>query len=182
MARRTCMSSSFARVFGLVLGLVPSWALACEADETFLFTCQTENPDRTIELCGREEDTGGGMHWNGVHYLYTTEKGVELSYPADSKEGHTKLYFSHLFRDGLYEAYLRFVDGADTYRLFYRDAPDGADPVGGVEISRNGQLLETIHCGEPPLWYFETTRKIAACDMENPFGAEGCAALVPLVK
>jgi len=172
----------------LAVALWSAPALACDPDETFLFACETTNPARAIFLCGREEDTGEGMRMTGVRYLYRTERGDELSYPADPAEGLKKLYFSHLFRNDLYEAYVRFVIGKTTYRLFFRDAPQSSDPDtvngpdGGVEVLEDGKLIATVQCGERPLWYFDETRRAIACDMENPFGAQGCSPEVLVVK
>ncbi len=169
-----------AAILGLVAGSTP--AGACESDETFLFTCQTENASRNISLCGRQEDSGEGMRWLGLHYVYETENGIEFSFPGDPAQGFKQFYFSHFFRNGLYEAYLRFVVGEDGYRLFFRDAAGTGDPESGVEISRPGKPPETLRCGERPSWYFDQTRFLTACDMENPLGAKACEHDPPELK
>ena len=129
-----------------------------------------------------QEDTGEGLRWLGLRYVYETENGVELSYPADPAGSFKNFFFFHDFHDGQYEASLRFAVGEDSYRIFYHDAPEGADPQGGVEISRGGKPAQTIRCGERPIWYFEETRLIAACDMENPLGAKACEHDPPELK
>ena len=173
-----------------ILGLAAGSTLAnaCESDESFLFTCQTENASRSISLCGRQEDSGEGMRWLGLHYVYETENGIELSFPSNPAQGFKQFYFSHFFRNGLYEAYLRFVAGGDSYRIYFRDAPESSNPDeaaapdGGVEISRGGKVVETIRCGERPSWYFDQTRFLTACDMENPLGAKACEHNPPELK
>ncbi len=172
----------------LLLSLVSTSAFACESDESFLFTCQTENASRSISLCGQQEDSGEGMRWLGLHYVYETENGIEFSYPTDPAQGFKQFYFSHFFRNGLYEAYLRFAAGSDSYRIFFRDSPESANPDevaapdAGVEISRGGKIAETIRCGERPSWYFDQTRFLTACDMENPLGAKACEHDPPELK
>jgi hypothetical protein len=179
MARRTCISSLSASLFAIALAAAPQAALACTDEETYLFTCATANPDRVISLCGTEEDTGEGLHWTGVRFVYRTEKGDEISYPADPSEGPRKLFFSHRFKAGLYEAQVHFEDLGNAYRLYFRDAPEGRVPEGGLEIGRDGKTVETLHCGEAPDWYFNETRQLLACDLDGPHGAQGCAPQIP---
>jgi hypothetical protein len=182
MARRICMSSLSVRLLAMAFIAVPQTAFACSDEETYLFTCATANPERVIALCGTEEDTGEGMHWTSVRFVYHTEKGDEISYPADPAEGPRKLFFSHRFKAGLYEAQVRFEDRGSAYRLYFRDAPEGEVPQGGVEISRDGKIAETMQCADKPDWYFDQTRQLLACDLQNPEGARGCSTQVPDVK
>jgi len=165
----------------VIVALMASPAMACGEDEGFLFACQTENPARSLYLCGRQQDSGEGLAWQGLRFLYRTEKGDEISYPADPAEGPKQLLFSHLFRNDLYEAYVRFQRDGLTYRLFFKDAPEGTEPDSGLEIIKDGAITEVIRCGERPAWYFDETRNLIACDMENPFGAQGCSNQVPKV-
>ena len=179
------MSSWCARLAAFWLGLGLSQTLACGDEEVTLFACQTTNENRAIYLCGTPDGANG---WFGIRYVYATKKGEELSYPADPAQGREKLFFSHLFRKGLYEMYVRFENGGYAYRLFFRDAPQSTDPDfvngpdAGVEVIRKHKTVATINCGERPTNYFDDIRKATACDLDNPLGKAGCAENAPEEK
>lgn len=156
---------------------------ACEDTETFLFTCQTDQPERSLALCATEEDSGEGLQFTGVRFVYHGEKGDEIVYPDNAADGPKLLFFSHQFKAGLYQASVRFEKDGASYRLTYKDAADGdpAGPSGGLEIVRDGKTVQTIACGETPSFYFDQTRQLIACDASNPFGAAGCTPAPPEV-
>lgn len=167
-----------------IAGLVAP-AAACGSDETALFSCQTENPQNSIALCAKQNDEDGDARFTGIRYVYETAKGVELSYPSDPADGPGKLFFSHLFRGGLYQARIRFAIGSYGYTIFYEDNPPSTEPdtltgpTAGVEVRKGGKAISTIFCGEKPASYFEEIRKLTSCDVRNPFGAEGCSGDPP---
>ena len=169
----------------LALCLLPQPALACAEGEDILFACGTANEARTISICALPDDQGG---WLGAYYEYTTEKGVELTYPKDPAQSRQKLFFSHYFEDGLYRMSLRFENGGYTYNLYYDDSPPSIEentvngPTAGVEILKKKKTVTTIDCGERPTNYSDDIRKVSACDSANPYGKRACAESAPEVK
>lgn len=190
MTRTTSVPALCAAALASVLsapGFVAS-ASACDSDEIALFYCQTEDPENSIALCAKQNDEDGDPPFTGIRYVYETAKGVEISYPPDPADGPGQLLFSHLFRDDLYEARVRFGIGGYGYTIFYEDSPPSMEPdtvngpTAGVEIRKVGRTISTISCGERPASYFEDIRKLTSCDMRNPFGAAGCSDDPPSVK
>lgn len=182
------MSSSSARLATLLLALAATPAIACTEEEGFLFTCEAGSPERVLTICALSEDDGAGLRWRSARVVYNTEKGEELSYPADPATGFTSLFFSHLFRNDLYEANVRFEKDGATYRLSFRDSPEStvADEVTGpdawLEMVKDGQTTEVARCSERPSAYFDQMRQLFACDEQNPHGAQGCSNTPPNVK
>jgi hypothetical protein len=160
-------------------------ALACSEGDVALFACITENEARSIAVCGQPDGNGG---WLGAYYEYTTEKGVQFTYPKDPAQSRRKLFFSHYFKDGLYRMHLRFESGGFTYRIYYEDAPASTEentvngPDAGIEVLKKSKTVATISCGERPANYSDDIRKVSACDLMNPYGKRACAAEVPEVK
>ncbi len=188
MARRTCMSSSSARLAALALALSATPAMACTEDEGFLFTCEAGSTERILMICGKAEDVGEGLKWLTARVVYRSENGEELSYPADPSMGPASLYFSHVFRNGFYEANVRFEKDGASHRLAFRDAPDSANPDEAygpdawLEVTKDGATSELAHCSERPLAYFDQMRMTLACDEQNPHGAAGCSDSPPNIK
>lgn len=171
MARRTCTSLSFASL----LLLLPARALACEADEAALFSCLAEDQAHAIELCAVRDDAAGGFQ--SLQYRYGVGDKAELVFPQDRKEGKSAMAFAHaLDTDGSYVWSLRFSNGGYTYRLF------GKGKAAGVEVWRKKKVLAQVMCGEAPYASPAGIRRAAACDMSNPFGAEGCSEAPPQRK
>lgn len=188
MARRTCMSSLSARLAILLLALAASPAMACTEEEGFLFTCEAGSPERALTICALSEDDGEGLRWRSARLVYSSENGEEISYPADPASGAASLFFSHVFRNDLYEANVRFEKDGATYRLAFRDVAESTvpDEVTGpdawLEMTRDGQTTEVARCSERPLGYFDQMRQYFACDEQNPHGAQGCSNTPPNVK
>ena len=55
-------------------------------------------------------------------------------------------------------------------------------PQGGLEVYKAGALTQTITCSEAPDAFFDQMRQSLACDLDNPFGADGCNDYAPVVK
>lgn len=181
------MGSSLMRVFASTLAFVltAAPALACDATETFLYSCQTDAPERSLSLCATEADSGDGLQFTGVRFVYQTEKGEEIAFPANPADGPKQLFFSHQFKAGLYQASIRFEKDGERYRLLFKDGPEQSDPSapgagsGGLEITAAGKPVRSIACSEPPAFYYDQTRALLACDLENMFGAAGCGPKAP---
>jgi hypothetical protein len=190
MVRRTCMSSSSVRLAALALAFAATPALACSEDEGFLFTCEAGSPERVLAICGKAEDAGEGegLKWLTARVVYTSENGEDLSYPADPAAGPGSLYFSHVFRNDLYEANVRFENGGATYRLAFRDQPESASaedingPDAWLEMVKDAATTEIARCSERPSAFFDQMRQTLACDQQNPHGAQGCSDTPPNLK
>ncbi len=182
MARRTCMCSSFARLAALALMFAASPAFACEEDEGFMFSCAAGAPERTIAICGKSEDTGEGLRWTTARIVFTPQGGEPQSYPTDPAMGASALYFSHVFRNGLYEANVRFEKDGGSYRLAFRDGPEGSTPAAWLEMTKDGTTTEIARCSEEPIAYFDQMRLNFTCDQQNPHGAAGCSNTPPNIK
>ena len=156
--------------------------------EVTLFGCQTENEKRIILLCGVGLDENDTQRYTGLRYEYVTEKGVEFSYPPDPTDASKLMFYSHWFESGLLRASLRFRNGDYTYRLYWESNPPSTEPDEisapntGVEVLKGKKVVAIKECYEDPEWYFDTTRRSAACDMENPYGAKACEPDGPEVK
>ena len=182
MARRTCMSSLCARISALALVLAATPALACDEDEGFLFSCETGTPDQPIAICGKSEDSGEGLKWTTARIVFTPQEGQVQSFPADPSTGPASLYFSHVFHNDLYEANVRFEKDGGSYRLAFRDAPEGSTPAAWLETTKGGATTEIARCSEAPIAYFYQMRLTFACDLQNPHGAPGCSNTPPNIK
>ena len=166
-------------------------ALACEEGEVPLFGCQTFDvsgafSDNAFAFCAGNPDSKGD--YQSIAYESWTPAGVELVYPENRADGRTHLFFHHYFESGLYRARIRFESGGYTYRAYYDDNPPGTDPddivgpTAGVQVLKDGRVLEDIACGERPSSYFDEIRKATSCDTTNPHGEKACAADPPAVK
>lgn len=182
MARRTCMFSLCARISALALVLAATPVFACEEDEGFMFSCEAGAPGRTIAICGKSEDSGEGLKWTTARIVFTPQDGQGQSFPADPLAGPALLYFSHVFRNDLYEANVRFEKDGGSYRLAFRDAPEGSTPAAWLEMTKDGVTTEIARCSEPPVAYFDQMRVTFACDQQNPHGAPGCSNTPPNIK
>lgn len=171
MARRTCTSSSSASLIVLALSAAP--AFACAADEATLFSCLARDQSHTIELCGVRDDAAGGFQ--SLQYRYGTAEKTELVFPENRADGTAAMSFAHAYAydGGSYVWSLRFANGGYTYRLF------GMGEDAGVEVWRKKKRLAQVMCGEKPYAMAADIRKAAACDLNNPFGREGCGEVPP---
>ena len=182
------MSSLSARLAALALVFAASPAFACEEDEGFMFSCEAGSPERAIAICGKSEDTGEGLKWTTARIVYSATGGEQQSYPADPAAGPASLYFSHVFRNDLYEANVRFEKDGGSFRLAFRDKPESATPddltgpEAWLELTRDGTTTEIARCSEPPVAYFDQMRVTFACDHQNPHGAPGCSNTPPNIK
>jgi hypothetical protein len=159
--------------------------LACDDDETTVFSCGMENEYRSISLCGTGADQDEPNRQLGLRYVYQTENDVEMSYPPDPRDAGKLLFFAHWFENGLYHSTVRFENGGFSYRLFYRDTPPSENPdeiTGpdvGVEIYKSDERVGVVACGERPEWLADQIRLSTACDSDNPHGEAACAETAP---
>jgi hypothetical protein len=155
--------------------LAPLPALAaCADDEATLFSCLAEDQAHTIELCAVRDDAAGG--YQSLQYHYGTADKVELSFPADRRDGRDAMAFAHAFDKDQYVWSLRFANGGFTYRIF------GLGDDAGVEVWKNKKRLAQVMCGARPYAYPDDMRRAASCDLKNPFGKAGCADSPPTRK
>lgn len=191
MARRTCTSSSSdkrelipphkgegnskrAIAAAAAFLLFASHALACADDEATLFSCLAQDQSHTIELCAVRDDAAGGFQ--SLQYRYGTAEKTELVFPANRADGKSAMSFAHAFDGESYVWSLRFANGGYTYRLF--GMGDGA----GVEVWRKKKRLSQVLCGEKPYAIAADIRRAAGCDLNNPFGGQGCGEVPPQRK
>jgi hypothetical protein len=180
---------------GIMAAILSVWTMSgaafanCDGEgEVTLFGCETDSEKQVILLCGVGNDENDPQRYTGLRYEYVTEKGVEFSYPPHPADASKLMFYSHWFENGLLRAHLRFRNGDDTYRLFWRGNPPStvpdeiSAPTTGVEILKGKTVVATRECMENPGWYFDTTRRSAACDLENPYGERACEADGPEVK
>lgn len=172
MARRTCTSSSSASL--LVLLLASGTALACADDEATLFACLAKDQSHTIELCAVRDDAAGG--YQSLQYRYGTAEKTELAFPGNRDEGRAAMTFAHAFDGNAYVWSLRFGNDGYTYRLF------GMGDEAGVEVWRKKKRLAQVMCGAPPYAMAAEIRKASGCDLNNPFGKDGCGEVPPRRK
>lgn len=169
MARRTCTSSSFASLLVLLASAGPG--LACADDEATLFSCLAKDGAHTIELCAVRDDAAGGFQ--SLQYRYGTAEKAELVFPEARGKGRTAMSFAHAFDAGSYVWSLRFANKGYTYRLF------GMGEDAGVEVWKKKKRLAQVMCGERPYAIAAEIRKAAGCDLNNPFGKDGCGEVPP---
>jgi hypothetical protein len=169
MARRTCTSSSFASLVFLLLATGP--ALACAGDEATLFSCLAKDQSHVIELCAVRDDAAGGFQ--SLQYRYGTAEKAELVFPENRNEGRAAMSFAHAMDGNAYVWSLRFANEGYTYRLF------GMGEDAGVEVWRKKKRLAQVMCGERPHAIAADIRKAAGCDLNNPFGRDGCGEVPP---
>jgi hypothetical protein len=188
MVQKTCTSSSFAEHRPLPRGgrgrftitaliayiAICSPAFACADDEATLFSCLAQDQSHTIELCAVRDDAAGGFQ--SLQYRYGTAEKQELVFPENRRDGKQLLSFAHAFDKNTYVWSLRFANADYTYRVF------GMGEEAGVEVWRKKKRLAQVMCGERPYAMTADIRRAAACDMKNPFGAEGCGENPPARK
>jgi hypothetical protein len=66
----------------------------CDPEEQPLFICETNRKDKYIAICAVEEEVG--KRWSAVQYRFGLEHRAELVYPAQARDGASKLFFSHI--------------------------------------------------------------------------------------
>lgn len=181
---------------GLLLGL-PTFAAArqpqtqpraiktvCDPEEQPLFICETNRKDKYVAICATEVEVG--KRWSNIQYRFGPEDRAELVYPANAREGASKLLFSHEEVGTIYYVRIRFQSGGFTYLI--ESAGDSAsDPIGdgaaGVTVTdANGKTVANISCIERPTMYPAYLRMALACDLQNPHGQAGCAEHTPHVN
>ena len=84
--------------------------------------------------------------------------------------------FAHAVDGNAYVWSLRFGNKGYTYRLF------GMGDDAGVEVWRKKKRLAQVMCGERPYAMAADIRKAAGCDLDNPFGKDGCTEVPPQRK
>lgn len=192
MARRTCTSSSFASLphspppcgegksfqpifaaMGLIV-LLAAPARACADDEATLFSCLARDGAHMIELCAVRDDAAGGFQ--SLQYRYGTAETQELTFPENRGEGRAAMSFAHAFDGNSYVWSLRFANKGYTYRLF------GMGDEAGVEVWKKKKRLAQVMCGERPYAIASDIQKAAGCDLNNPFGKDGCGEVPPQRK
>jgi hypothetical protein len=170
--------------FVFAIGAAPAYAQRiCESDEAPLFICETDHKEKSLALCaveGARVDT-----WTAVQYRYGDWEHAEMVYPADAKQGASKLFFSHVSEGSIYHVSIRFQSGGFNY-LIESFADSESDPVGngsaGVTVTNGeGKTVAKIKCIERPLMYPGYLQMLLACDPQNPYGKAGCAKSAPLV-
>lgn len=149
-------------------------ALACADDEATLFSCLAKDQSHTIELCAVRDDAAGGFQ--SLQYRYGTAEEAELVFPEKRSEGGAAMSFAHAFDGNAYVWSLRFSNRGYTYRIF------GLGDDAGVEVWRKKKRLTQVMCGERPYAMAADIRKAAGCDLNNPFGKEGCGEVPPQRK
>jgi hypothetical protein len=164
--------AAVAACLALVLSSAP--ALACADDEATLFSCLAKDKSHTIELCAVRDDAAGGFQ--SLQYRYGTAEKAELVFPENRDEGRAAMSFAHAFDGNAYVWSLRFSNKGYTYRLF------GMGDDAGVEVWRKKKRLTQVMCGERPYAMAADIRKAAACDLNNPFGKDGCGEVPPQRK
>jgi hypothetical protein len=157
---------------------------ACEAEENALFICETNRNGKYIAICATEVEVG--QRWSAVQYRFGPEDRAELVYPADAREGASKLFFSHEAVGTVYWVRIRFRSGGFTY-LIESSGDSASDPIGdgaaGVTVTdASGKKVANISCIERPTMFAEYLRRALACDEQNPHGKAGCSEHTPKVK
>ncbi len=146
-------------------------ALACGADEATLFSCPAEDKLHTIELCAVRDDAAGGFQ--SLQYHYGTAEKAELTFPENRRDGKAQMSFAHAYDKDTYVWALKFGNGGYTYRVF------GMGEKAGVEVWKGKKRLAQVMCGEKPYGNPGDLRRAASCDMDNPFGKDGCSSAPP---
>jgi hypothetical protein len=156
----------------------------CEAEEAGLFICETDHKNKYLALCaveGAKTDT-----WTAVQYRFGDPDHAELVYPADGKEGASKLFFSHASEGSIYHVTIRFESGGFTYRVeSFGDSasePQGDGSAGVTVTNASGKTVAKIKCIERPQIYPGYLQMLLACDAKNPNGKAGCAVKPPQVR
>lgn len=149
-------------------------ALACEADEATLFSCPAQDKAHTIELCAVRDDAAGGFQT--LQYHYATADKAELTFPEDRRDGKAQMSFAHAYDKDAYVWALRFGNAGYTYRVF------GLGGQAGVEVWKGKRRLAQVMCDGKPYGNPDDLRRAASCDMDNPFGKDGCSAMPPRRK
>jgi hypothetical protein len=148
----------------------------CDQDEEPLFICETNRKDKYIAICAVEEEVG--KRWSAVQYRFGLEDRAELVYPANARDGASKLFFSHIEEGTIYHVTIRFASGGFTYRI-ESTGDSASDPVGdgaaGVTVTdATGKQVAKIACIERPTMFPSYLQRALACDLENPHGKAAC--------
>ncbi len=146
-------------------------------------------------LCGTGEDAQAGqLSLSGVpaesgtftqlRFERRSGDAVVESFPPDGAgpvDAKTTFLFAHSDGPEGYLVTVRFKVGDEDYELYSLDPPPGdtddTDTTGaaaGLGISRNGQAVETIACGEAPTLFVSDLKAATGCDTANPMGNAGC--------
>jgi hypothetical protein len=172
-------------------GQTPTAAVrtVCDPEEQPLFICETNRKDKFIAICAVEEEVG--KRWSAVQYRFGLEDRAELVYPAQARDGTSKLFFSHIEEGTIYHVTIRFASGGFTYRI-ESTGDSASDPVGngaaGVTVTdAAGKKVANIACIERPTMFASYLQRALACDAENPYGKAACgdnpyAVTVPHAK
>lgn len=161
-------------LFAAMLLFAANPVLACGPDEATLFSCPAQDKLHTIELCAVRDDAAGGFQT--LQYHYGTAEKAELTFPDDRRDGKAQMSFAHAYDKDAYVWALRFGNAGYTYRVF------GLGDQAGVEVWKGKKRLAQVMCGEKPYGNPDDLRRAASCDMDNPFGKEGCSSMPPKRK
>jgi hypothetical protein len=156
----------------------------CAQEEAPLFICETDRKDKYLGICATEEKPG--ERWSAVQYRFGNSDRAELVYPADARQGASKLFFSHESQGTVYHVSIRFQSGGFTY-LIESFGDSASDPIGdgaaGVTVTNAaGKTVAQIKCIERPYMFPAYLQRALACDETNPHGKAGCASPAPMVK
>lgn len=169
--------SLIAAATGVAAGQTPTTVrTVCDPDEEPLFICETNRKDKYIAICAVEEEVG--KRWSAVQYRFGPEDRAELVYPANARDGASKLFFSHIEEGTIYHVTIRFASGGFTYRV-ESTGDSASDPVGdgaaGVTVTdATGKQVAKIACIERPTMFASYLQRALACDLENPQGKAAC--------
>jgi hypothetical protein len=181
----------FAVAIGLTLASIVATSAApaqaqkiCESDEAPLFICQTDHKDKYLALCaveGAKTDT-----WTAVQYRFGDGDRAEMVYPADGKQGASKMFFSHASEGSIYHVTIRFESGGFSYRVeSFGDSasePQGDGSAGVTVTNASGKTVAKIKCIERPQLFAGYLQMLLACDAKNPNGKAGCGVKPPQVR
>jgi hypothetical protein len=158
-------------------GQAPAVRTACDPHEAPLFICETDRKDKYLAICAVEADVG--KRWSSLQYRFGVEDRAEFVYPPDSRQGASRMFFSHVTEGTIYRVSVRFVSDGYTYRI--ESAGDSASaPVGdgaaGVTVTdAGGKKIADIACIERPMMFPSYLQRALACDKENSYGVAACA-------
>lgn len=158
-------------IFSAALLSLTAPTLACDSDEATLFSCPAEDKAHVIELCAVRDDAAGGFQT--LQYHYGTADKQELTFPDNRRDGKAQMSFAHAYDKDSYVWALRFGNAGYTYRVF------GLGEKAGVEVWKGKKRLAQVMCGEKPYGNPDDLRRASSCDMDNPFGKDGCNAAPP---
>jgi len=148
----------------------------CEPEEQPLFICETNRREKYLAICAVEEEVG--QRWSAVQYRFGPEDRAELVYPADPRQGASKMFFSHVVDGTIYKVSVRFESARFTY-VVESSGDSASDPVGdgeaGVTVKdAGGKQVARISCSERPTLFAPYLQRALACDEENPYGKAAC--------